>query len=540
MFCRKCGKELVPGVYVCQCGENNTPHKGGFPWKVVLLTVAALVFLAGLAQLVYLGTKGDLSEKSNDVYFKESYTVDAETAMANRETVVAVMGNDKLTNGQLQVFYGMQIIDYLSTNGAVFDYTQPLSGQIYDKSTGLTWEQFFLETALNTWKQYRIITNRAKEANYQLEEVYQTKLDTEKSRLEAIATENNFESLDALIQADMGPGCTFDDYYYYMELYYYGNLYFRDLAEEIEVSMEEMEAYFVAHEVELAQSGITKNSGILADVRKIYIKPDGGGKGPDNKTTVYTDAEMTAARAEIQSILDTWLAGDKTAASFAKLAEEKSDDTKTAANGGLYAYLYENGLTEVDVRHILIMPEGGSTDSNGNTSYSDSEWQTCQTKAQAIWDEFLAGEQTEARFGELAKLYTKDGNGSVGGVYMDVPLNYMVKPFEEWIFDKSRQPGDTGLVKTTYGYHVMYFVHRDDALDSWIFDETRQAGDYEILRADDGWHLVYYVGGEEGWIRLCRGGVMDEKTTELLESLLVGHVMEPRYTDIVLGRADLG
>ncbi len=540
MFCRKCGKELVPGKYICRCGEDNTPHKGGFPWKVVLLTVVALAFLAVLVWLVYLGTTGVLSEKDNDVYFKGSYTVDAETAMANRETVVAVMGNDKLTNGQLQVFYGMQIIDYLRTNGAVFDYTQPLSGQIYDKTTGLSWEQFFLETALNTWKQYRIITNRAKEANYQLETIYQEKLDSERARLEAIAAENNFETVDALIQADMGPGCTFDDYYYYMELHYYGNLYFQDLASEIEVSMEEMEAYFVANEIELAENGITKDSGILADVRKIYIKPSGGGKGADNKTTVYTEAEMTAARAEIQSILDAWLAGDKTAESFAKLAEEKSDDANTAANGGLYAYLYENGLTEVDVRHILIMPEGGSTDSNGNASYSDSEWQTCQAKAQAILDEFLVGEQTEARFGELAKLYTKDGNGSVGGIYMDVPLNYMVKPFEEWIFDKSRQPGDTGLVKTTYGYHVMYFVHRDDALDSWIFDEARQAGDYEIIQADDGWHLVYYVGGEEGWIRLCRGGVMDEKTTALLESMLLGHVMEPQYADIVLGIADLG
>ena len=28
--------------------------------------------------------------------------------------------------------------------------------------------------------------------------------------------------------------------------------------------------------------------------------------------------------------------------------------------------------------------------------------------------------------------------------------------------DPARQPGDTGIIETTYGYHVMYFVGQDD------------------------------------------------------------------------------
>ena len=34
----------------------------------------------------------------------------------------------------------------------------------------------------------------------------------------------------------------------------------------------------------------------------------------------------------------------------------------------------------------------------------------------------------------------------------------MVAAFNDWCFDSSRKPGDTGIVETTYGYHVMYFV----------------------------------------------------------------------------------
>lgn len=37
----------------------------------------------------------------------------------------------------------------------------------------------------------------------------------------------------------------------------------------------------------------------------------------------------------------------------------------------------------------------------------------------------------------------------------------MADAFENWCFDANRKPGDTGIVETTYGYHVMYFQGED-------------------------------------------------------------------------------
>ena len=34
----------------------------------------------------------------------------------------------------------------------------------------------------------------------------------------------------------------------------------------------------------------------------------------------------------------------------------------------------------------------------------------------------------------------------------------MVTNFNDWCYDAARQPGDTGIVESPYGYHVMYFV----------------------------------------------------------------------------------
>ena len=53
----------------------------------------------------------------------------------------------------------------------------------------------------------------------------------------------------------------------------------------------------------------------------------------------------------------------------------------------------------------------------------------------------------------------------------------MVESFNDWCFDSSRKPGDTGIVETTYGFHVMYFVGNTDLTyrDYQIQNELRSA-----------------------------------------------------------------
>ena len=41
----------------------------------------------------------------------------------------------------------------------------------------------------------------------------------------------------------------------------------------------------------------------------------------------------------------------------------------------------------------------------------------------------------------------------------------MVASFNDWIFDEARKPGDTEIIETDYGYHVMYFV--GDNAEEW-------------------------------------------------------------------------
>ncbi len=139
-----------------------------------------------------------------------------------------------------------------------------------------------------------------------------------------------------------------------------------------------------------------------------------------------------------------------------------SGDSKTV--NGYYVVRYESKETNEfnlrNVRHILVQFEGGTTNSStGETTYSDAEKNAAKDAAQKLLDQWKAGDKTEDSFAELAEKETDDsGSKSTGGLYEDVYPGQMVAPFEEWLYDADRKVGDTGLVESDYGYHVMFYV----------------------------------------------------------------------------------
>ena len=109
----------------------------------------------------------------------------------------------------------------------------------------------------------------------------------------------------------------------------------------------------------------------------------------------------------------------------------------------------------INVRHILITPEA---DADGKSS--DEQWAAAKAKAEELLAEYEK-DPTEAHFTRLATDNTADpGSKNTGGLYEDVYPGQMVQAFNDWCFDQIRKPGDTGIVETTYGYHVMYFVKK--------------------------------------------------------------------------------
>lgn len=113
----------------------------------------------------------------------------------------------------------------------------------------------------------------------------------------------------------------------------------------------------------------------------------------------------------------------------------------------------------VNVRHILIAPETDEEDADATTA-TDEQWTAAYDQARellASWD------GTEDGFAALATENSTDtGSTENGGLYEDVVTGQMVNSFSTWCFDDSRKAGDTGIVRSEYGYHIMYFVGEND------------------------------------------------------------------------------
>lgn len=390
MKCRHCGKTLPKGTTYCsRCKKNNFAK-----WQLIVGVVAAVLVLAALAVVLIVGMDLDFLKKdpaaesnpaeSTPAYVSSvDYTGSDEDAEAGLDVVVAVFNDEKLTNRILQFYYNLEVYDFINANYSYLstmglDYTQPLNEQkcYYDE---MSWEEYFVNEAINQWRDYQIVAALAKEAGFELSEETSLMLQTMPEDLAANAKEYGYTDVNAWLEESMMAKITVSDYVEYATLVsYYSEFIMLEPSEaELEAYYNENEDYFLANNV---------------------------GK----------DAEPT-----------------------------------------------------VSVRHILIQPTGGTTDDNGVTTYSDEAWAACKTRAEQILNEWKSGTATESSFASMATLYTADtASAETGGLYEDItPESSYVEPFLNWCVEPSRRIGDTGIVKTEYGYHIMYFVGTQDA---WV------------------------------------------------------------------------
>lgn len=124
------------------------------------------------------------------------------------------------------------------------------------------------------------------------------------------------------------------------------------------------------------------------------------------------------------------------------------------------AYISENFADEEDydminVRHILVSDEN---------------------KAKDLLANIIQNDDVEAAFiAAVASNTTDGGSKDNGGLYPNVYKGQMITEFNDWCFDAARKVGDTGIVKTDYGYHIMYFVGFGDSYQRTKADEGLRA-----------------------------------------------------------------
>lgn len=452
MNCKYCGAELVEGKPFCpSCGksqleeevkpadvtevtpaevlseaEQNLPFEMDFEEadalpeksgkskarKIVTSVVAGIMLLSVLIGLIAGSMGGIIGSKEPTIaptsgtveptepvvipadgdptspLCKASYTVSDEDAVKTADVVVATMGDRELTNGELQAYYWQEIYLFMQENGVYAEYfglnlDMPLDQQLFNLSDiPMSWQQFFLDGAIYTWQNYQAMELMASEAGFQLPEAQETELQEEPANLSEAAQNQGFENADALIRARVGAACSEQAYMKYMRTFYTYMGYYNHYYDAVELTEEDISAFFSENEDYYTSSGIT---------------------------------------------LDTFY--------------------------------------DVDVRHVLLQPEGGETGEDGYPVFTDEAWEACRVKVEEIYNQWQQGDMSEESFAQLAMDYSADGNASTGGLYENVYEGQMVQAYNDWCFDTSRRVGDHGLVKTPYGYHIMFFCGSRNAVE---------------------------------------------------------------------------
>lgn len=378
--------------------------------KIALAVAFAVVLVAALIALVVSGLSGKKDEEPtstteqatsetadtsateetvvytipadgnpDDVTCKGSYTASDEEVDAARDTVVATAGDKELTLGQLQIYYWMQVREFLSNYGYYLsyfglDYTQGLDTQLCPAVENQTWQQYFLNQALLCWQSYQSMASEAEKHGVKMPDEYQEEIDKLADNLKQTAESSGYASADELVHGMLGGAATYADYEAFLSLYYEGLGYFSQVTDGYTVTDEQIEEYFNENSDSYAEDGVTKDS------------------------------------------------------------------------------------VTVNVRHILIMPEGATSATIRTDTFSDEAWAAGETRAKEILEMWKKGDMTEESFAELAKEHSEDeGSKENGGLYENVTQGQMVTEFNDWCFDANRQPGDFDIVKTDFGYHIMYF-----------------------------------------------------------------------------------
>ena len=415
------------------------------------------------------------------------------SGIVQRTATAAVVNGEKYTAAEVQYYYTGTLNsygNYLSYLGV--DTSKDLRDQECTVSEDSdTWFDYFAKQALDQMADIYALYNKAQAEGFTWNDDMQATFESDMQALQKQVDSYN---------ASRSTNIKLKDYLKLM----YGSMMTQKIYEEqLKVTIL-AQAYYNDYVDSLTYTDSELENAYQAD-REDYdrvsyqsVKIDGSAettKDASGNDVEPTDAETAQAMADAKALADSMLASFQEGKSLESLADAEDKATYTSSENGTYTdsvlmnWLFDDGRKSgdtavladedasayyvvsfssrfrpdspvVDVRHILIQPEAG-TIAQGEDGYDDEQAQLkadAEAKADELLAQFQSGEATEDAFAALARENSADtGSAANGGLIAGVSqYSSYVEPFLNWCLEK-HQPGDTGIVESDYGYHIMYF-----------------------------------------------------------------------------------
>lgn len=411
----------------------------------------------------------------DDVTCKGSYG--AERDDIDADAVVATVGDAKLTNGELAVWYHGAIARYRQEGheeNPDFEADLDLQECQADGSVN-SWQQYFLREALNDWH-----TAQALEVT---------------ARTDKIVTEEAFHP-DPEQESYMA-GMPVTEYLYGYKEYFEPNSMHQAYLDAVPQMLDTLakEKGF-ADEDDLAEKAFGAEREDLEAVAKLY----------NYGYMYFTQLTYTEEPEE---------------------AEEKTEEISAK----------EERL--VDIRHILLVPQsvtdrkGNVTDpvtvaEDGAVTCSENLWNKNGNLAKKLLREWKNPyKNSEKDFREMAYRESDDAASSEnGGIYRRIRQGQLITELDRWCFDETRKVGDTTIIRTKLGDHILYFAGSKTTADVQSEQEQTKHEQKEIIA---GLKERFPAKIDYSKIQLSRA-----EAAVSLEELLYPDVAHERYPELPL------
>ncbi|MBE6742297.1 MAG: hypothetical protein E7570_08370 [Ruminococcaceae bacterium] len=439
------------------------------------------------------------------------YTVPNTNEKMNPGNVALTVDETKVSLGMYNYYYNAVSQNYISyAQQGYYSDLDPSVDFSEQKTTdadghNITWAQKFEDETIDRIQYITAYYQEGKKHGVKLTDTQKEEI---KNNIESIKSdaEQSELSLDEYIAETYGEYCGVATIRKLLEQSYIANNYYREYIIENKADEKEVKKYFEEHKDDYTQ--------VEFAYLPVFYEPDDEKSQKEAEKTAKKYASKIKSVDDLKKAIPTvckdiiesyvssgqYESAEDCAEAIASSVENsitKTDDSftvkacewlfneKTKVNdcsyfldetNSLYFIIFKKAEPEIasdevySVRHILIMPksdskEGSEEEATQQTTYTKEQWAEAEKKANEILDEYKKGDKTEYSFALLAEKYSVDtestsngSSGMYGGLYEGVTLGRMVKSFEEWSTDKSRKYGDTDIVKSDYGYHIMYFV----------------------------------------------------------------------------------
>ncbi len=385
--------------------------------------------------------------------------------------------------------FGDSINEYLKYYFSL-DATRALNLQIYDQEKGTTWADYFIETAKMDAASSLALYNAATDAGHKLSENAKTEYDGWIENYEMYAQLYSITP-DELMAANYGEGTTFAAWKEYLNIvitaqdfaicyadsltYDANALQQAEAGREAEFSAYSFALYHLTYNKYTDLGTVSKDGNVsfTDEQKKLALE---AAKKDAQSLTAATSAEALNALiaglpcnagsgnavcsvkedtpySEINTLIRPWLTDPiRKNGECTVIPNESVDEAGQKILNGYYVVLFigmnDNKQPLANVRHLLALSEKSDADAKKKAEDLFAEWQKNPTE-----DNFIA----------LVKKHSEDGSAEYGGLFEDLaPNSPYVPEFLDWSLDAKRNKGDCEIIKTQYGYHIMYYVGDDD------------------------------------------------------------------------------